>query len=95
MNASQALAISQRKNNAIKNITEIIFHNITTRIKCAALMGKKAIVFDVPACVESYPVVDYGLLIRSVCKEIRKHGYTCARISEKSIYVTWEKTKKK
>ncbi len=95
MNAFQALELTERKNNAIKNITEVIYRNITNKIKFAAVMGQKRIGFDVPMFVESYPVVDYGLLIRSVCEKLRKNNYLCARITEKSILISWEKAKQK
>jgi len=95
MNAFQALELTERKNNAITNITEVIYRNMITRIKFAAVMGQKKIVFDVPMFVESYPVVDYGLLIRSVCNKLRRNNYLCARITEKSILISWDRPKQK
>lgn len=95
MNASEALRLTQKKNNAIQNMSEIIVKNIITKISFSAIMGLTKLIFEVPQYIESYPIVDYGKLIKEVCKRMRKRGYTCARVSTKQIFISWAENNKK
>jgi broad specificity polyphosphatase/5'/3'-nucleotidase SurE len=85
----------EKKKEVRKETYRKILELVSRKIKNAAEMNQVHIMVTIPPWVLGCPVYDLLLATNYIERQIKNGGYRTARINENSMYVNWDKDRRK
>jgi len=85
----------EKKKEVRKETYRKILEIVSRKIKNAAEMNQVHTMITIPPWVLGCPVYDLLLATNYIDRQIKNGGYRTARINESSMYVNWDKDRRK